>query len=252
MPAHESIAEKSPVAAPRAMRPMPAIAAAPATAGDAVLQMQRAYGNRCVQRMIQQARQGEGERDVPDEVETSIQAARGGGQALDRAVRAQLEPALGADFGGVRIHADRRADGLSQALGARAFTTGQDIFFRQGEYNPGSGRGRELLAHELTHVVQQNGGAVQTKLTVNAPGDQYEEEADRVARAVMRQEQQPAQGTATPRETTDQDRRGQVMLGTTQLFRQSSSEASDDDATTERKPEAGVLQRQTDEDDRTG
>ena len=190
MPEHESIAEKSTVAALRTVQPAPAIAATPANATGAVLQMQRVYGNRCVQRMLQLARQGEGERGVPDEVEASIQAARGGGQALDRAVRAQLEPALGADFGGVRVHADRRADGLSEALGARAFTTGKDIFFRQGEYNPGSGRGRELLAHELTHVVQQNGGAVQTKLTVNAPGDQYEEEADRVARAVMQQEQQ--------------------------------------------------------------
>jgi hypothetical protein len=61
------------------------------------------------------------------------------------------------------VHSDSQSDGLNQTIQARAFTTGQDIFFRQGEYNPGSSRGQELLAHELTHVVQQNGELPQTK-----------------------------------------------------------------------------------------
>ena len=58
----------------------------------------------------------------------------------------------------MRIHTDARADALSQVLGA--FTTGSDIFFPQGEHNPGSLGGPELLAHELTHVVQQNGDGI--------------------------------------------------------------------------------------------
>ena len=72
-----------------------------------------------------------------------------------------MEQAFGADFGGVKVHTDSRSDQLNQSIQARAFTTGQDVFFRQGEYNPGSRGGQELLAHELTHVVQQNGGTVQ-------------------------------------------------------------------------------------------
>jgi hypothetical protein len=74
-----------------------------------------------------------------------------------------MEPAFGADFSGVRVHSDSKAHGLNQSLQARAFTTGQDIFFRGGEYNPGSSAGKELVAHELTHVVQQNGPAVAKK-----------------------------------------------------------------------------------------
>jgi hypothetical protein len=75
-----------------------------------------------------------------------------------------MESSFGADFSGVRVHADAQSDTLNQSLNARAFTTGQDVFFRQGAYSPGSSGGRELLAHELTHVVQQNGDQVQTKL----------------------------------------------------------------------------------------
>jgi len=114
--------------------------------------------------------------------------ARGGGHGMDHGTRTQMETAFGADFSGVRIHTDARADGLSQSLSARAFTTGRDVFFRQGEYNPGSSSGRELLAHELTHVVQQNGDGISRKMTVNEPGDVHEIEADHMARAVMQQE----------------------------------------------------------------
>jgi uncharacterized protein YkwD len=89
------------------------------------------------------------------EVEAGIQAARGGGQPLPEGLRGQMEGALGADFGAVVIHDDTRADVLNRMLQARAFTTGRDIFFRQGEYSPSSAGGRALLAHELAHVMQQ-------------------------------------------------------------------------------------------------
>ncbi|MBD2526252.1 DUF4157 domain-containing protein [Nostoc sp. FACHB-133] len=95
----------------------------------------------------------------PD-LETSIQQARSGGQPLADNVRKPMEQAFGADFSGVKVHADSQADQLNQSIQAKAFTTGQDVFFRQGEYNPGSRGGQELIAHELTHVVQQKGGAV--------------------------------------------------------------------------------------------
>jgi hypothetical protein len=92
---------------------------------------------------------------VPASIESAIQSARGGGQALPENTRAAMEGAIGADFGGVRVHTGGQSDTLNEALSARAFTTGQDIFFRQGEYAPQSGEGQKLLAHELTHVVQQ-------------------------------------------------------------------------------------------------
>ncbi|BAY79285.1 AAA ATPase (plasmid) [Nostoc linckia NIES-25] len=93
-------------------------------------------------------------------LETSIQRGRQNGQPLSDDIRQPMEQAFGADFSGVKIHTDSRSHELNQTIQARAFTTGQDIFFRQGEYNPGSYQGKELLAHELTHVVQQNGNAI--------------------------------------------------------------------------------------------
>ncbi|MDF5718218.1 MAG: DUF4157 domain-containing protein [Rhizonema sp. NSF051] len=98
---------------------------------------------------------------APAELETSIQQARGGGQLLADNIRQPMEQAFGADFSQVKVHTDGQSDQLNQSIQARAFTTGQDVFFRQGEYNPESRGGQELLAHELTHVVQQSGGVVQ-------------------------------------------------------------------------------------------
>ncbi|MEH2347977.1 MAG: DUF4157 domain-containing protein [Nostoc sp.] len=91
------------------------------------------------------------------DLETSIQKERGSGQPLADDVRQPMEQAFGTNFGGVKIHTDSQSDQLNQSIQARAFTTGQDIFFRQGEYAPESHGGKELLAHELTHVVQQTG-----------------------------------------------------------------------------------------------
>jgi hypothetical protein len=93
-------------------------------------------------------------------LESSLQSAKGGGQALDGGFRGRMENAFGADFGGVRVHTGGAADQLNRSLQSRAFTTGRDLFFRQGEYNPGTSVGQRLIAHELTHVVQQNGAAV--------------------------------------------------------------------------------------------
>jgi hypothetical protein len=164
-----------------------ATAAQPSRGGQSLIRLQKEYGNHFVQRVLAQAR-SEADAETTPDVERAIQQARGGGQALDSGTRAGMESSFGADFSGVRVHADAGADALNRSLNARAFTTGQDVFFRQGAYSPGSSGGRELLAHELTHVVQQNGDQVRTKLTVGQPGDRYEQEADRVARAITQQE----------------------------------------------------------------
>ena len=95
---------------------------------------------------------------------------------------------MGHDFSGVRVHTSAESDTLNQQLSAKAFTTGQDIFFKQGEYNPGSSSGKELIAHELTHVVQQSSGVVGgggSGMTVRPAGDVYEQEADAVARQAV-------------------------------------------------------------------
>jgi len=93
--------------------------------------------------------------EVSPELEQNLNRAKSGGQSLDPQIQAQMGQAMGADFSGVKVHTDRQADQLNQSIQAKAFTTGQDVFFRQGEYNPGSSSGQELIAHELTHVVQQ-------------------------------------------------------------------------------------------------
>jgi Domain of unknown function (DUF4157) len=77
------------------------------------------------------------------------------GRPLDRAARALLEPRFGHDFGQVRVHTDAAADLAARELGARAFTSGRDIVFARDQYAPHTPAGRRLLAHELTHVVQQ-------------------------------------------------------------------------------------------------
>ncbi|MEH2372452.1 eCIS core domain-containing protein [Nostoc sp.] len=113
---------------------------------------------------IIQGRDARGAGEVSKDVESAINSARGSGQALDAGLQRSIGWAMGADFSGVKVHTDSQADQLNQSIQAKAFTTGQDVFFRQGEYNPGSRGGQELIAHELTHVVQQHGGAVQRKM----------------------------------------------------------------------------------------
>ncbi|QUY45181.1 DUF4157 domain-containing protein [Acaryochloris marina] len=97
-----------------------------------------------------------GEEASPD-LESTINRARGSGQPLNSELQQSMGQAMGADFSGVRVHTDTQSDQLNQSIQARAFTTGQDMFFREGAYQPGNRVGQELIAHELTHVVQQNG-----------------------------------------------------------------------------------------------
>jgi Domain of unknown function (DUF4157) len=98
--------------------------------------------------------------EASTDLTSAINSARGGGQPLEAGLQQSMGQAMGADFSGVKVHTDAQSDQLNQSIQAKAFTTGQDVFFRQGAYQPGSRGGQELIAHELTHVVQQNGGAV--------------------------------------------------------------------------------------------
>ncbi len=165
-----------------------ATAARPGRAGSALLQLQKQFGNRYVEQVVTRAHEETRANDVHPTVERAIQEQRGAGQPLDTGVRRQMESSIGADFSRVRVHTGSHADTLNRALSARAFTTGHDIFFRQGTYQPGSFVGRELLAHELTHVVQQNGDQVRRKMSVSQPGDPHEMEAEQTAHTVMQRE----------------------------------------------------------------
>lgn len=121
---------------------------------------------------------------VPPSLAGRIRSAIGGGAPIANETRVQMESALGEDLSGVRVHTGREADSLNRSLGAIAFTTGSDIFFRDGAYRPGDSAGNKLLAHELTHVVQQRSMNASGPMTVGPSDDQYEREADSVSSAL--------------------------------------------------------------------
>jgi len=222
--------------------------ARPASAQESLLRLQRTYGNRYVSRVIDLSRKGHGEGDATPEVEAGIQRERGGGQALDSAARAQMEPAMGADFSGVRVHTGGQADALNRNLSARAFTTGQDIFFKQGEYNPGSSGGRELLAHELTHVVQQGGDRVKRKLTVGAVDDPYEQEADRTASQVMTRIGEPARRQSVSEEEKKKEEPLQAKPDQGGVQRQAEEEEKKEEEAVQMKPQEGSIHRQAEDE----
>lgn len=93
--------------------------------------------------------------EAPDAVQRALHHSLGG-ESLPRSTLHQMEAVFGADFSQVRIHRDRRAAQLNQQLQAKAFTYDKDIYFHPSQYNPGTSAGDHLLAHELSHVVQQN------------------------------------------------------------------------------------------------
>ncbi len=109
---------------------------------------------------------------------------RSPGRPLDAATRAFMEPRFGHDFSHVRVHTDAQAAESARAVNALAYTVGRDVVFGAGQYMTGTGEGRQLLAHELTHVVQQ-GGASALVARISAPGDASEQEATKIANSVV-------------------------------------------------------------------
>jgi hypothetical protein len=184
--------------------------------GDAA-RVLSALGNARVQRLMQRKEDGSG--SVDDAVAKTIQSKRGGGSPLDESARRNLEPSMGQDFSDVRVHTDSQADSLNRAVSAEAFTTGNDIFFRNGSYRPGSSEGEKLLAHELTHVVQQRNAPPTSDMTVSSPDDASEREASAVAdsygsqsaetaavsRASMPEEEEMLQGSFLDRQGMEEE-----------------------------------------------
>jgi hypothetical protein len=154
---------------------------APTTAVDDTQRLASTIGNQAFSAL---ARQGAG--ILPDgrahpDVESAIAQTRGGGQRLDARSQETIGGALGDSLEDVRVHADDHAAALADSVSARAFTTGTDVYFAKGEYSPGSSDGQQLLAHELTHVVQQREAPSSGPLTVSQPGDALEREAEAAA-----------------------------------------------------------------------
>ncbi|MBK9710621.1 MAG: DUF4157 domain-containing protein [Kouleothrix sp.] len=124
---------------------------------------------------------------VSPDLAQRIEANRGSGAPLEEGTRTQMEGALGASFDHVRVHSDAESAQLNRSISAKAFTTGSDIFLGPGA----SPSDHSLMAHELTHVVQQQSMSSSGPLTVGPAGDSYEQQADASAAAV-------AAGAAAP------------------------------------------------------
>jgi len=118
-----------------------------------------------MRQMIQRAHQIDGNQASGD-LESRLNTSKGGGSPLSEGVRGFMEPRFGADFSGVRVHTGGEAVQINQELGAQAFTHGSDVYFGAGK-SPGN---NELTAHELTHVVQQSGKAVQRQSVFSKSG----------------------------------------------------------------------------------
>jgi hypothetical protein len=168
----------------RSHTPLPPEEARPQPEPSAPARLASSVGNAAFGAL---AREGSG--ILPDgrahpDVEATIAQTRGGGQTLDPGVAQRMGSALGDDLSDVRVHTDTTADALAGSVSARAFTTGNDVYFAKGEYDPGSGSGDQLLAHELSHVVQQRGAPTSGPLQVSMPGDTLENEADAASKGI--------------------------------------------------------------------
>ena len=189
----------------------------------AITHLQQTVGNSAVQALLAQ-RKGDGPTELDDETAAAIASEKGKGQSLDNKMATKAGGVMGQDFGEVKVHTDAQADTISRSIGAKAFTTGNDVFFREGEYKPHAADGQTLISHELTHVVQQGAGkatsSVQGKMTVNDPNDKFEAEADTVAQKVVqskeadvqRQDEEEVQAQENEEELQTQEDEEEVQM----------------------------------------
>lgn len=150
----------------------------------AVAHLQRTAGNASVARLLDDEQVAQEPSPVKDVV------GSGGGRPLDPGTRSFMESRLGHDFGDVRIHTDSRASESAASVQATAYTVGRDVVFGSDQWAPETDRGRRMLAHELTHVVQQASGPVDGMpaaggIRVSDPSDRFEREAEASADQVM-------------------------------------------------------------------
>ena len=160
---------------------------------DGLMRMQRAVGNAATADLAEGGEQSSPVLDV---------VGRGGGNGLDGPVRQDMEARFGTDFGDVRVHTDAQAHDSARSVNAQAYTVGSDIVFQSGNFDPQSPQGQHMLAHELTHVVQQRSGPVDgtpngSGVSVSHPSDRFERDAVSNADHIMSQPA-PVQALAAP------------------------------------------------------
>ena len=156
------------------------------TVEERLLNLQRSVGNQSLQRLVAES-SSEATGASP------LRLTQSAGDSLPQGTREAMECRFGESFDDVRIHADEEAATSAVAFGAHAYTTGRDIYFARGKYAPTSPEGERLLAHELTHVVQQERrSAPASGNELSDPHDLAEREADAVAEATGRAERIPA------------------------------------------------------------
>lgn len=141
--------------------------------------------NHALQRKAMNSGKGEWDSAIPPVVHDVLNST---GEPLNESTRAFMEPRFGHDFSGVRVHTDARAAESAGAVNAHAYTVGEDVVFAPGQYQPSTERGNALIAHELSHVLQQEGASGETAKAMSNPADASEREADAVAGGVLRNE----------------------------------------------------------------
>ncbi|SEM06056.1 protein of unknown function [Syntrophus gentianae] len=188
-----------------------------------------------------------GEVPLSGELTDRVRSLEGGGDPLGEGDRAFFEPRFGADFSQVRVHTGSAAGETARLLNARAFTLGADIAFGAGRYSPGTEEGKRLLAHELTHVVQQSGSTASRNPVATIQDSAAEQ-------TLYRQVPPPEAAPAAPatvtinvnRETeTAQSTQGELQVGTQTLRTlelPDRENASTNDSTTAGRIPAGTYQ----------
>src|SRR3984893_3142932 len=146
-----------------------------------VLHLQSTAGNQSVNSLLDQDQEASPVHEV---------VGSGGGSPLDSPTRSFMEDRIGADFSDVRIHTGTKADQSARSINAQAYTVGSDVVFQSGKYAPDTDPGRHMLAHELTHVVQQRSGPVAGTpapggIQISNPSDRFEQAAEGSADRVM-------------------------------------------------------------------
>nr|MBX2826908.1 DUF4157 domain-containing protein [Flavobacteriaceae bacterium] len=107
--------------------------------------------------LVQRRGEASGQGETSQALTQQINSSKGSGNKMDKGTQSFMESRFGADFSQVRVHTGSEAVQMSKDLNAKAFTVGNDVYFNQGQYNPNSSEGKHLLAHELTHTLQQGG-----------------------------------------------------------------------------------------------
>jgi len=177
-----------------------------------------AIGNRIIRRLIQaESLAGDSSEFSPAHPPVSDllnEVVGSPGQSLDAETRSFMESRLGYDFGQVRLHIDSKAAESAAAINAKAYTIGDNIAFGAGQYSPGTVEGRRLLAHELTHILQQASGPVagssrlDESISISEPADPSEKEAEEVSALVSSSDINstgPVQGANSPAAPGDTD-----------------------------------------------